>query len=854
MSELLLNNKKLIEEWDYEKNNDLDINKLTIGSGKKAHWICSSCGFEWKTQIYLRQKHGCPNCAHKKIGVNNAKIKDSSSSLLEVFPKVVSVWDYKRNFPLRPENFASKSNKKVWWKCSICGHEWLTSICSKSYTTICKECTFKNNNRIYVKEGINDLKTNSTKLASEWNFEKNNPLCPENVTRSSEKIVWWKCEKGHEWQQSVLNRTKHENSACPYCSNRKVLIGYNDFATMNPNLLLEWDYEKNSNINPSTILNGTNKKVWWICDKKHSYEASISNRVKGTGCPYCVGQKVLKGYNDLATTNPELLSEWDYEKNKISPDCISSGSGKSVWWICKKGHSWKSIISNRTKNGKRGCPYCANRILLKGFNDLKTTHPNLVNEWNYDRNKISPDSIISGSTLKVWWICDKGHEWKASIVSRRRNHFCPICNSNKQTSICEKAIVYYLEKKKIKLIENYKIGRKEIDIYIPSLKLGIEYDGQYYHRDLVKDLNKNELCKKNGIKLIRIREPELPLLNDYSIDIRITELSNDHSYMNNAIMELFRILNIPIDEVDVEKDFNEIYSLFQKGEKRDSIAVSNHELLIEWDYEKNINLKPEQVSKGSHNDVWWKCSKCNFSWKSKVYTRTLGSGCPKCSGRLKVRKPTKIEIGINDFATEHPELLKEWDYEKNKVKPNKLKSGSNHKVWWICNLNHNYEASISNRLKGTACPYCANKKVLKGYNDLATTNPELLLEWDYNKNIDVTPESITNGSGKRIWWICPNKHSYSSICYSRKNGSNCPYCSGRKVLKGYNDLATTNPELLSLWDYEKNATIIPSEVSAGSHIKVWWKCSKCNHEWQNKIESMKLKKKCPICKKDDKKH
>ena len=99
-------------------------------------------------------------------------------------------------------------------------------------------------------------------------------------------------------------------------------------------------------------------KFYWKCKNGHSYISSVGNRIKGTGCPYCAGQKVLEGYNDLATTNPELLKEWDYEKNIIKPTEISSGSGISVWWKCKNGHSWKSIIVNRTKNGKRGCPIC----------------------------------------------------------------------------------------------------------------------------------------------------------------------------------------------------------------------------------------------------------------------------------------------------------------------------------------------------------------------------------------------------------------------------------------------------------------------------------------------------------------
>lgn len=845
MSDRLIDNKELMKEWNFEKNTELDPTKLKIGSGKKAWWICNTCGNTWLTQIYLRKKHGCPFCAHKKVGLANAEIKNSNNSLVNKFPDVVKVWNYEKNKDLKPENFLYKSNKKVWWKCSKCGKEWQLPICSKSHTTICKECTYKDNKRVYVKEGINDLQTKNPELLKEWDFDKNTIL-PNQISPKSAKMVWWKCKNGHSWKNSPLNRTKHESNRCPYCSNQKLLSGFNDFATLYPDLLKEWDFDKNKT-NPHNVIKGSHLKFYWKCKNNHSYIASVGSRIKGTGCPYCAGQKVLEGYNDLATTNPELLEEWDYQKNTIKPNEISSGSGISVWWKCKNGHSWKSIVVNRTKNGKRGCPTCSNRVLLKGFNDLATTNPELLKEWNYTRNTIKPTEIIAGTTKKVWWKCEKGHEWYATVVSRTKNHFCPICNSSKQTSISEKSIVYYLNKANIDLIENYKIGKKELDVFIPNMNIGIEYDGQYFHRSVKKDLEKNKLCESNKIKLIRIREPELPTLNSTSIDFRINTLTHDHSYMNDVITRLLKYLKIQQIDVDVERDFNEIYSLYQKGEKKESIINEFPELMKEWDYQKNLDINPEIISKGTHINVWWKCQKCGYSWQAVVYSRTIGSGCPKCSGRLNVKKPSKLIIGENDFQTEYPELSKEWDFKKNKISPNELTSGSNIKVWWICNHNHNYEASISNRVKGTGCPYCANKKVLKGYNDLATTNPVLSKEWNYSKN-SIKSDEVMNFTKKKVWWICSKGHEWEADIGSRSSGSGCPICSGRQILSGYNDLSITNPELLNSWNYEKNI-IHPNEVGKGSHADIWWKCSYCGQSYCRKVyQQVARKGKCPICK------
>ena len=120
---------------------------------------------------------------------------------------------------------------------------------------------------------------------------------------------------------------------------------------------------------------------------------------------------------------------------------------------------------------------------------------------------------------------------------------------------------------------------------------------------------------------------------------------------------------------------------------------------------------------------------------------------------------------------------------------------------------------------------------MSGKNDLATTNPDLLKEWDYDKN-DILPTEVVAGSRNIVWWKCEKNHSYSSRLVDKKNGGRCPYCCNQKVLIGYNDLATTNPNLAKEWNYKKNLNISPNNVTSGSKKKVWWVCSKCGYEWQ----------------------
>ena len=109
------------------------------------------------------------------------------------------------------------------------------------------------------------------------------------------------------------------------------------------------------------------KKVWWLCPKGHSYQMTVNARVsQGQGCIYCAGKK-FDETNSLASKLPELLSEWDYNKNiDIDPNKIGPRSNKKVWWTCPKGHSYEARIANRFMGST--CPYCAGKIAKKILN------------------------------------------------------------------------------------------------------------------------------------------------------------------------------------------------------------------------------------------------------------------------------------------------------------------------------------------------------------------------------------------------------------------------------------------------------------------------------------------------------
>ncbi len=135
--------------------------------------------------------------------------------------------------------------------------------------------------------GENDLAAKYPNLASEWNYEKNGNLTPHDVTAGSRKKVWWLCEKGHAYEQSIIKRTNRGYS-CPYCSGHKALKGFNDLSTVNPRLAKEWHPIKNGDLTPFDITAGSGKKVWWLCPLGHEYQATIHDRTSDdTRCPIC---------------------------------------------------------------------------------------------------------------------------------------------------------------------------------------------------------------------------------------------------------------------------------------------------------------------------------------------------------------------------------------------------------------------------------------------------------------------------------------------------------------------------------------------------------------------------------------
>lgn len=506
--------------------------------------------------------------------------------------------------------------------------------------------------------------------------------------------------------------------------------------------------------------------------------------------------------------NPNLKFEWNKERNKnINPENVSFGSTKKYWWVCKinKEHEWEASAASRTRTTRpTGCPYCSNRkINLE--NSLYTLNSFLASEWHESKNyPLSPKKISPSSGKKVWWSCSIcSHDWEATVDNRSKNKGCPQCKKHLKTSFPEQVIFFYLKKifpqAKNRFVLNFNKKSAEVDIYIPDLNLSIEYDGYYYHKDKKdKDQKKNDFLNNLEISLIRIREfgkddflPKLKYSNAFEIqrDFRyLYTLKQSIIDLGSTILENFSVdLNTAtmlknLKNINIEEDKLKILHLTKSILKEKSIANTHPEIAKEWHSYLNEKLLPEHVTHGMTVSVFWQCKKnSEHYWKAPINSRTKNAGdCHLCSNSSirKALSPT------NNLKFQNPFLASQWNYKKNlNLTPDKVTPKSNKKVWWICNVdtNHEWEETIANRNKGKNCncPYCSGRKPTKE-NCFFINFPELVEEWNSEKNGKLLPLKYKSNSKKIFSWICLKNQLHSNWEASieeRVNGKKkCPDC------------------------------------------------------------------------------
>lgn len=569
-------------------------------------------------------------------------------------------------------------------------------------------------------KSIDTLDTKRPELAKQWHPTKNLPLTPNDVSYGSGKKVWWLCSNNHEWQ-AVINSRKNV-LGCPYCAGQKPTPERN-FAIAYPELLKEWDLEKNGKLDPTTLTPRANRKIWWKCKRGHSWQATILNKTrlgyKGE-CPYCLNRKLTVD-NSLAKLRPDISQDWHPTKNgTLTPNDIIAGGSKKVWWVCKHNHEWQATVGARVHSG-HGCPNCSlqtSRIEIAVYSEIKALFKNV--SWREKIDKYECDILINDKNIGIEIDGIHWHKNRSQV------------EQNKQKAFEQKGIILFrLREEGLKLLSERDVSFKWSDNTFPIISRLI-----------------TQICK-----FAKLEDDERSTLEKYVLE-------------NKLINEFF---------------YREIVSQLPAPPYELSLACKFPEISKEWDLDLNAPLSPEHFKPGASKRVYWRCREGHV-WKTSLNNRTnQGNNCPHCPRERLV----KISEDWN-LAANYPHLVSEWHFEKNgSLSPDRIRPKSNSKVWWKCKLGHEWKATPSGRAKGAGCPICSGR-IASTTNNLAALFPNILTEWDNESNSDLSPNQLTPFSNKKIWWKCKNnaKHKWQSTVYNRtKLKSGCPLCARSKARK-----------------------------------------------------------------------
>lgn len=628
---------------------------------------------------------------------------------------------------------------------------------------------------------------------------------------------------------------------------RQLVRGINDFCTKYPDVAKEWHPTKNGELTPSDVSFGTNKKVWWICKNGHEWEASVAKRGPGgRGCPYCANKAVLPGYNDMASKFPDIAAEWHPTKNEgLTPSAVTWGSNKKVWWLCSKcGFEWQAVINKRTSTGEK-CPCCgpiAKQIKV-GFNDLRTSHPELAAEWHPVKNgELSPQNVSFGSNKIVWWICpDCKSEYDARVADRVNGNGCPYCAGKR-----------------------VRTGFNDLETRYPEVaaewhptKNGNLTPSDILPRSMKKYWWKCSRCGNEwkatpDSRINRMSCPECSFYTQTSFPEQailyyLRKVFPDAEGRNK---DLGFELDIFIPSINVAVEYDGVY--YHKEDRQYGIPESEKDALCTEKgislyriREKGLNPTSTSISIIRENLTNVDLDRCICS-----LFEYLGVSIPVSvdNDQSEILAQYNTFIHDNCLQTVNPKLAAEWHPTKNGgLKPEFIPAGSGKKAWWLCPVCHGeWQTRIVERNQGRGCPYCANQKVLVGFNDLATKSPEMAAQWHPTKNGDLTPKSVIGTSNRKVWWLCETcGHEWQATISSRINYNlGCPKCGVEKrnvtqrlnkIKNGTPTLGQKYPELAAEWHPMKNGDLTPYNVTYHSGLMAWWKCSICGGEWQQTI-------------------
>jgi len=614
-------------------------------------------------------------------------------------------------------------------------------------------------------------------ILQEWHPTKNGNLKPENLNPGTKQKFWWKCPKGHEWNSQFKDRVR-KGTSCPYCRNKKVGAD-NNLAILNPMLAMEFHPTRNAPLTPSSVTPGSNKKVWWQCNRGHEWRTSVYTRNKrGDKCPYCAGKRATFDKN-LKISEPSLAAEWHPTKNgEEGPENFTPQSHRMVWWLCKKGHVWRARIQSRFLG--RGCKQCSGRIATKERN-LATELPELATQWNREKNDKNPEDFTPSSNQKVWWRCSKSlHSWKESIYKRKIYPDCPYCNHtrpspefNLTTVAPDIAKEWHTFKNNFRPEDVLPGSNKKI-WWRCKLNPAHEWVAVVYSRVAGRG------CKWCSPKTSRIE------IRVYTELLAIFPDARWQERLNGSEADIY----IPSLRLAIEVDGRWSHENSTERENRKSTKFQSMDIRL-------IRLRDSRLERIPGIVVTFFPGEDEFEIMARVVKTIISLDDIPNEAKLKAQTYISSDKlnGIKEFQRlisyfpgpppeksleVFPDIAKEWDTERNGGMPARAVSpGSGRLAWWKCDKDHTYQMRVGDKIRNrVGCPKCSKRKPSDTYN-LAVLFPEKAAEWSYEKNNERRPEQEMPGSSHKRWWKCPRGHeNYLQKVYKRTGpqAQGCPIC------------------------------------------------------------------------------
>lgn len=541
----------------------------------------------------------------------------------------------------------------------------------------------------------------------------------------------------------------------------------------------EFAVEENYPLSFNQLTRGRRKPVMWKCSQGHLYPARVHNKLKGTSCPYCNHRLPIPGETDFASQYPDIAAEFDLDANDgKKPEDFLPHCNDYFNWKCKFGHKFRARMNNRVNNNSP-CPYCAGEIPIPGENDAAALYPHLAEEYAEDLNdghKLS--EYFPKSNQYANWRCKRGHEWSARIDHRTDGQSCPYCEGLKaipeETSF---AVRHPHMAKQWHPTKNHGRTPSEFAEFshfeaVWVCPKGHEYPMTIYHRSRGCGCS---ICSGKrvlaGYNDIQSQAPQLALEWDEERNGEISPSmvalhSNDRYHWKCPVCG-HRWTSSPNNRSRgtgcpackhccVDPNVN-------------SLAVVNPKLAGEFDLKFNYPLTPRDVAGYDNRDYWWTCDE-GHSWQASPANRNKGTGCPYCQHK----KPI---AGETDLGTKEPELAAQWHPTKNGGKePSDYLPQSHESVWWQCEEGHEWKWPIDQRVNGSDCPYCAERRPIPGKTDLASLEPELSKRLHPTKNGGKTAVDYFIDYTGRVWWECEQGHSFRASVRAMVAGWRCRVC------------------------------------------------------------------------------